>query len=180
MSDVKKNPSMLVFYVAAFVGGLYILCRIKLHAQDDEDEHDYEEEFFEELGKEESDLQLRVNNMSDADVVKFIRNRILRVDERAIRAVQFVPGTFSETVNKTIIRICVRNPRTKTVYPINTLVHVALHELCHTMMSDFDFDHSERFFRNLEPLVNRAISLGIYDEEEGVVDDYMESCARKG
>ena len=185
---------MLVFCVAAFVAGLYFICKIKHDSQDEDSfENSFEDSFadsFEEPTKnffEEptksgfglGDLQSRVNEMSDSQIVQFIRNKILPVNPRAVQAVHFVPGTFSETLNKNIIRICVRNKKSKKVYPVNTLVHVALHELAHTIMDEYDPNHSEKFFNTLDPLVNRAIVLGIYDAREETAVDYMESCARK-
>lgn len=132
-------------------------------------------------GRERSgvdDIQSKLNKMTDGEIVEVLRRRILRVDDNAVRSVVFEPGTVSETVNKRIVRICVRDARGR-VFPINTLVHVALHELAHTVMTEYDFDHSERFQAVFAPILQRAVDLKVYDPEEGVVDSYVPMCTRQ-
>jgi hypothetical protein len=183
MNQKKKerdNPSLIVFCVVVLIAGMYMLCKRKSD-YDEEDDRYKTKNSFEEFHANtlSSALQSRLQTMSDVEIVAFIRNRILPVHEEAVRAVVFVPGQYSETLNKNIIRICVRDNRGR-VFPINTLIHVGLHELAHTCMSEYDPEHSEKFFATFNPLLRKAVLFKIFDPEEKLDGQYMKSCTRKG
>lgn len=177
----RDDPSMIVFCVAFFIVGAYILCKKRFDSDEENETNTETENSFLEFHRNNSSpsvLQARLQTLSDVEIVGFIRNKILPVHEKAVRAVVFVPGQYSETLNKNIIRICVRDSRGR-IFPVNTLVHVALHELAHTCMSEYDPDHSEKFFATFNPLLEKAILLKIFNPKEKLDVHYMDSCTRK-
>lgn len=72
-------------------------------------------------------------------------------------------STKSYTENKSIIYICTRDPITKQYYSENTLMYVCLHECAHVMMADYDENHSDKFKKVFEKILDKAITVGVYD-----------------
>jgi hypothetical protein len=75
-------------------------------------------------------------------------------------------GSTSTTENKSIITLCVENPKTKKIYDMNTLMYVAIHELAHVVSKTYgtnEDSHNEEFRRNFNTLLKRAEALGLYN-----------------
>lgn len=79
-------------------------------------------------------------------------------------------GSKSETINKSDIYLCLRDPKTGQYYDLNTISYVSIHELAHVLskgyVSDSDghghVDNPE-FMATLTELLHRAVALGIYN-----------------
>lgn len=93
-------------------------------------------------------------------------------------------GNSSYNVNRKYITLCVRDPVTQEYYNEHIVMYVALHEIVHTLVdSDFDIpseddpmeydkDHGPLFVSTFKRLLNKAISMGLYDPRYKVPDDY--------
>ena len=70
-------------------------------------------------------------------------------------------GNSAYTENKSVITICLQDPKTKQYYPHCVLMYVALHELAH--MVSKDYGHHKEFQENFGIILRKAAELGIYD-----------------
>ena len=70
-------------------------------------------------------------------------------------------GKSSYTENKSTIYICLRDPKSRKYYDINTLMYVSLHELAHVI--SHQYGHGDEFKENFDKLLNYAETRGIYD-----------------
>ena len=68
----------------------------------------------------------------------------------------------SYTVDKSEVRIRVRDPRTGLPHQFNDLIYVTLHELAH-VINTRDVHHSDEFYSVFDGLVRCAASMGVYD-----------------
>jgi hypothetical protein len=82
-------------------------------------------------------------------------------------------GRESYTMNKNAITLCLRDPKSKKIYPWNTLAYVSLHELAHVITRVREKDeHGPVFRKNFKMLLKRAQTLGYYDPRQEVPDTY--------
>jgi len=70
-------------------------------------------------------------------------------------------GDSAFTENKSMITICLQDPKTKQHYPYCVLLYVALHELSH--MVSKDYGHGKEFQSNFGVILRKAVELGMYD-----------------
>ena len=71
----------------------------------------------------------------------------------------------SHTTNKSIIFLCLKDPKTSRPYDINIIMYVVLHEIAHTMSKNYTVNnvHDEEFNNNFNILLNTAILKNVYD-----------------
>jgi hypothetical protein len=67
----------------------------------------------------------------------------------------------SYTEDKSTIYLCLRDEKGE-VYPLNTIIYVALHEIAH-YLNRTDYGHTEKFQEIFNDLLCKAASKGIYD-----------------
>ena len=67
----------------------------------------------------------------------------------------------SYTEDKTIIFLCLKDDN-GNVYPENTLIYVALHELAH-LLNKNDYGHTPAYYKIFDKLLCDAAKKGIYD-----------------
>lgn len=79
-------------------------------------------------------------------------------------------GDSAYTENKSVITLCLKNPKTGEYYDMNTIMYVALHELAHIVSKTHG--HNEEFKRNFDALLSQASSLGIYDPTKPIPPNY--------
>lgn len=78
-------------------------------------------------------------------------------------------GDKAYTEDKSIITLCITNPKTGKLYDLNTLMYVALHELAHCITkADGDHSHGEEFKHNFTKLLKVAEDKGIYDASQPI------------
>jgi len=100
-------------------------------------------------------------------VLMHISRNLARIDPR-YGEVPLREGQRSETINKSVIHLCLKDPRTNKYYDMNTLMYVTLHELSHVLSNGYVTDskgHADdpEFNRIFTALKQKATSLGIYN-----------------
>jgi hypothetical protein len=81
-----------------------------------------------------------------------------------------VEDNESYTINKKIIHLCTKEPRSGKYYDKNTLMFVVLHELAHVICDDIG--HTENFLIINNALLNHAINHGFYDSSKPFIENY--------
>ena len=76
----------------------------------------------------------------------------------------------SFTEDKSIIYLCLRDEK-GNLYPVNTLMYVALHEIAH-LLNTTDYGHTPAFHRQFDKLLCRAAAKGVYDPSTPHADMY--------
>jgi len=71
-------------------------------------------------------------------------------------------GERSETEDKSLITLCVKDPDTGKEYPDNTLIYVALHEVAHTLNKPQFSEHGSEWQGIFTKLLEKAEEAGIY------------------
>lgn len=99
---------------------------------------------------------------------------ILEVKRRfKLMGLNYVPiqeGNSSYTQNKRYITLCLKDPKTKLNYDINTMFYVSLHEMAH--MTAKGIGHGEEFKNIFSKLLQKATLLGLYDPTLEIPRDY--------
>ena len=87
--------------------------------------------------------------------------------------IPLLEGSDSYTDYKTVITLCIRDPKTGLVYDPNTIMYVALHELAHVITPNGDSsEHGVWFNDNFKKLKEQAASIGIFNPEVKISDAY--------
>lgn len=76
----------------------------------------------------------------------------------------------SYTEDKSVIFLCLRNEKGE-VYPMNTVMYVALHEIAH-MINKNDYGHTPAFHKIFNDLLCKAAAKGVYDPSKPHGDTY--------
>lgn len=89
-----------------------------------------------------------------------LKTILVDIDPR-FKILNIFAGNESLTINKQSIYICIKNPRDNTIYPLNLLLYIALHEIAHTMSETYSLDeHNEEFQSNFGILLDKAAQKG--------------------
>lgn len=88
----------------------------------------------------------------------------LQVIDPKFTEIDIREAASSYTEDKTIIYLCLRDER-GDLYPDNTLMYVALHEISH-LLNKTDFGHTEAFHKIFNKLLCKAAKLGVYDPDK--------------
>lgn len=101
--------------------------------------------------------------------INLIKEKISKVDPK-FEKIPMKEGGSSYTENKSIVYLCLKNPKTGVLYSMNTLIYVALHEVAHVLSKSYG--HGEEWQRIFHKLTQEAIHKGIYDPSRPVPTDY--------
>jgi hypothetical protein len=95
----------------------------------------------------------------DREIIEEVRRRFIKLNPRYAEIPLF-EGDSSFTENKETITLCIKDPTTGKHYDMNSIMYVALHELCHATSSQMG--HGDEFKRNFQKLLNEAEKRGLY------------------
>ena len=106
-------------------------------------------------------------------IVQEVKRRFGKLDSR-YSSIPIVPDTSSYTEDKRVIGLCVKNPYSGKYYNIDTVMHVALHELTHVLDDDYEtgHNHSPEFHQKFNMILSRAKKAGIYNPNTRVPINY--------
>lgn len=79
-------------------------------------------------------------------------------------------GNSAYTENKSVITLCLKDPKTGKYYDMNTMMYVALHELAH--MVSKTHGHGDEFTKNFSILLRKGAKLGFYDPRIPIPNTY--------
>src|SRR5947207_4441526 len=81
-------------------------------------------------------------------------------------------GDSAYTENKEVITLCLADPKSKTVYDMNTIMYVALHELAHVITPEGAAEHGPEFKQNFSKLLREASDKGVYNPRQPIPATY--------
>uniref|UniRef100_A0A6C0LZA4 WLM domain-containing protein n=1 Tax=viral metagenome TaxID=1070528 RepID=A0A6C0LZA4_9ZZZZ len=107
------------------------------------------------------------------EMIHMIKQRLKLLDSN-LSHVPIYASTSSYIQNKRRIYLCVRDPKTKKLYDINTLMYVTLHEVAHFVSDSYSTTsaHNGEFHTNFNTILMKAKALGIYDSSKPVPTTY--------
>jgi hypothetical protein len=79
----------------------------------------------------------------------------------------------SFTINKKVIHLCTKEPKSGNYYDKNTLMYVVLHELSHVLCNEIG--HTENFYIINKALLDYTIKHGFYDDSKPFINNYCPS-----
>jgi hypothetical protein len=87
-----------------------------------------------------------------------------------LKNLKLVEDNESFTINKKIIHLCTKEPKSGKYYDKNTLMFVTIHELAHVICNDIG--HTDNFSIINQALLNHAIKYKLYDPTKPFVENY--------
>jgi hypothetical protein len=116
------------------------------------------------------DNEFSSRNESESDMKKRLLNEIYHALKevhpiaKSLTIKEDPKGAY--TINKNKIHLCMNDPKNGRLYDWNTLMHVALHEMSHTLSNDIieGEKHTDNFYKIFESLMDKAQSLGYYNK----------------
>jgi hypothetical protein len=106
------------------------------------------------------------------DPMLFTLKEVLKPVHPIIGKLQLYKGEKSYTINKERVFLCLYDENGK-YYSLNTLIHVLLHEIAHILNTE-DIGHTQNFHDRFEELLEKATSLGIYNPQIPIPNNYCE------
>jgi len=97
-----------------------------------------------------------------------IRENLILLDPKAERLYFYVDNK-SYTINKQKVYLCLKDDD-NNYYPMNMLMYVAIHELAHVLCDEIG--HTKKFHNIFNSLLQQASSLGIYDPNIPIIQNY--------
>lgn len=115
----------------------------------------------------------QLNTPTSRKIIDEVRNRFRKLNPQYAN-IPIYPDTSSYTEDKEKIGLCVKNPTTGQYYNIDTIMHVALHELTHILDHSYEtgHTHSPEFYQKFDEVTKAAISAGVYNPATRVPIDY--------
>ena len=107
---------------------------------------------------------------SDTDPILYKLKNMVREVHPDIDKLEIYKGNKSYIIDKKKIYLCLKDEN-KQYYNTNYLVYVLLHELAHYLNKD-EVGHTENFHKIFEELLSKAGSIGIYDKDIPMVENY--------
>ncbi len=84
-----------------------------------------------------------------------------RLQKLKIEEAKHEPNSSSYTINKgELMKLCLRDKKTRDFHDINTLMFVVIHELAHIMT--VSTGHTDEFMTNFKFILSNAADIGIY------------------
>lgn len=93
-------------------------------------------------------------------VIESLKEKLTVIDSN-FQDIDIRESDSSYTEDKSVIYLCLKDPN-GNVYPINTIIYVALHEIAH-LLNKADYGHTPKFHKVFNDLLCRATAKGIYD-----------------
>lgn len=87
-----------------------------------------------------------------------------RFDPNALSEIPPSYGGTSYSEGKSQIALCLRSKPEGTMLDINTLMYVAIHELCHVATASYG--HDEAFWNNFRWMLRVAVNSGLYQYQD--------------
>ena len=110
----------------------------------------------------------------DVKIIAHLKS-ILRMIAPEIVNYNIQPGIESVTVNKENIFICLRDPKTKKIYPLDILLFVTLHEFAHVLSKTYSTkSHNGEFKNNFNNLLKQAYKKNFLTSNIVIPDDYCQ------
>jgi hypothetical protein len=111
-------------------------------------------------------------------VINQLQNKLKHVHP-IIGKCTILKGDESYTLNKNKIYLCLADKKTGQLYDENMLTYVLLHEVAHMLNTgnpnpDDDVGHTPQFHKIFDDLLAKAESLGLFDPEIPLVENYCE------
>lgn len=108
----------------------------------------------------------------DEDVINQLRHLATSICP-LLSHIEINSGNESVTINKERIYLCIRDPKTKELYPLDVLIYVMLHEMSHVISKTYSTkSHNDEFFANFDRLLDKASAKGIINGPIHVPSDY--------
>ena len=101
-----------------------------------------------------------------------IQNLLIKLHPAAAK-INVHKADKSYTVNKKDMHLCLYNEK-KEYFNKNMLMYVAIHELAHVICPNIG--HTPEFYQKMDELLNKAISMGIYNPSIPIVSDSQDRC----
>ncbi len=101
--------------------------------------------------------------------IKDIKEQLKKINPK-FSQIPMREGKSAYTENKSIVFLCLKDPKTGEYYDMNTLMYVTLHELAHVVSKGYG--HGQEWKNNFTKLLNQAHRSGIYDPSQPIVKNY--------
>jgi len=96
-------------------------------------------------------------------MITSIKEHLAQVDPR-FAELDIRESDSSYTEDKSVIFLCLKDENGQ-VYPMNTIMYVALHEIAH-LLNKKDFGHTPAFHQVFDRLLCKASAKGVYDPSQ--------------
>lgn len=114
--------------------------------------------------------KIQDNNLQSDPKLQEIKEKMMPIDPTNIKKLKIYRGDKSYTINKKKIYLCLYD-KNGGYYPINTLIHVFLHEYAH-VLNKKNIGHTPEFYAILDKLEKHAEKLGLYDSSKPAPPNY--------
>jgi len=104
---------------------------------------------------------------NESYIISDLKNKLALINPEFLK-IPIKEGNGSYTENKTFITLCTR--KNGKVYDSNTLIYVCLHEIAHLISKSYG--HNQEFRDNFKMLLDKAQSLGLYNKNIPIPEDY--------
>lgn len=94
--------------------------------------------------------------------IERLKSKIAKIDPN-FKNLAVREGDRSETEDKSLITLCIKDPLTKKEYQDNTLIYVMLHEVAHTLNKPEYSEHGSEWQAIFTGLLEQAEAKGIYN-----------------
>ena len=99
-----------------------------------------------------------------------VRSNFAKIDSKYANIPLREGNDGAYTENKSLITLCLKDPKTGEHYDMNTIMYVALHELAH--MVSKSYGHNDEFKKNFTELLKRGAKIGVYDPRRPIPSSY--------
>lgn len=106
-------------------------------------------------------LLYTLTKKNQSATIERLKSKIAKIDPN-FKNLAVREGDRSETEDKSLITLCVRDPVTKKEYQDNTLVYVLLHETAHTLNKPEYSEHGSEWQAIFTSLLEKAEQQNIY------------------
>lgn len=110
------------------------------------------------------------NQRELSDPILEVLKKLLIPVHDIFNVIKLNKGNKSYTLNKEIIYICVKDEKGE-YYPMNSLVHVILHEVAH-MLNTKDVGHTKEWQKIFNDLLKKAEEKQVYNPAIPMVSNY--------
>ena len=110
------------------------------------------------------------NQRDLSDPILDVLKQLLIPVHEIFNVIKLNKGNKSYTLNKEIIYICIKDENGE-YYPMNSLVHVILHEVAH-MLNTKDVGHTKEWQNIFNELLKKAEEKNVYNPNIPMVSNY--------